>query len=88
MAEEAGRDPDVLTWSARVEVEATPGPSSDRAASRARIPGHDLEQTALSIAAYRDAGVEHLVLALNTGDVDRIRSLMESLATESFPQFR
>ena len=88
LAMEAGRDPDSLTWSARVEVEATRGPSSDRAASRARIPGHDLEQTALSIAAYRDAGVEHLVLALNTGDVDRIRSLMESLATESIPQFR
>ena len=88
LAEEAGRDPDSLTWSARVEVEATPGPSSDRAASRARIPGHDLEQTALSIAAYRDAGVEHLVFALNTGDVDRIRSLMESLATESITQFR
>jgi alkanesulfonate monooxygenase SsuD/methylene tetrahydromethanopterin reductase-like flavin-dependent oxidoreductase (luciferase family) len=88
LAEAAGRDPDSLTWSARVEVEATPGPSSDRAANRARIPGHDLEQTALSIAAYRDAGVDHLVLALNTGDVDRIRSLMESLATKSIPQFR
>ena len=88
LAEAAGRDPDSLTWSARVEVEATPGPSSDRAANRARIPGHDLEQTALSIAAYRDAGVDHLVLALNTGDVDRIRSLMESLATKSSPQFR
>ena len=83
-----GEDPASLAWSARVEVEATPGPSSDRAASRARIPGHDLEQTALSIAAYRDAGVEHLVLALNTGDVGLIQSLMESLASETIPQFR
>ena len=88
MAEQAGRDPGSLTWSARVEVEASAGPSSDRAASRARIPGTDLEQTALSIAAYRDAGVEHLVLALNTGDVGQIRSLMESLASETIPQFR
>ena len=88
MAAEAGRDPAALTWSARVEVEATPGPSSERAASRARIPGHDLEQTALSVAAYREAGVEHLVLALNTGEVSRIRELMESLASDTIPQFR
>ena len=87
-AEAAGRDPSHLVWSARVEVEANAGPSSDRAASRARIPGHDVEQTALSVAAYRDAGVEHLVLALNTGDVGRIRELMESLATDTIPQFR
>ena len=88
MAEQAGRDPNELAWSARVEVEASDGPSSERAASRARIPGGDLEQTALSIAAYREAGVEHLVLALNTGDVDRISALMESLATETIPRFR
>ena len=88
MAEQAGRESNSLTWSARVEVEATGGPSSDRAANRARIPGGDLEQTALAIAAYRDAGVEHMTLALNTGDVERIRSLMESLATETIPQFR
>ena len=88
LAQAAGRNADNMVWSARVEVEATPGPSSQRAASRPRIPGHDLEQTALSIAAYRDAGVEHLVLALNTGDVNRIRELMESLANETIPQFR
>ena len=88
LAEQAGRDPDALIWSARVEVEATSGPSSDRAANRARIPGGDLEQTALSIAAYREAGVEHLVLALNTDDVGRIRSLMEELAEHAIPQFR
>ena len=88
LAEQAGRDPDALIWSARVEVEATSGPSSDRAANRARIPGGDLEQTALSIAAYREAGVEHLVLALNTGDVGRIRWLMEELAEHAIPQFR
>ena len=88
LAQAAGRNGDNMVWSARVEVEATPGPSSERAASRSRIPGHDLEQTALSIAAYRDAGVEHLVLALNTGDVNRIRELMESLANETIPQFR
>ncbi len=88
LAEAAGRDAGAFTWSARVEVEATPGPSNQRAADRARIPGHDLEQAALTIAAYRDAGVEHLVLALNTGDATRIRELMETLAAEIIPQFR
>ena len=88
MAEGMGRNPASLAWSARVEVEATPGPSSERAANRARLPGNDLEQAALSIAAYREAGVEHLVLALNTGDADRIRELMESFAADIVPQFR
>lgn len=88
MVESEGRDPASMTWSARVEVEATPGPSSERAANRARLPGNDLEQAALSIAAYRDAGVEHLVLALNTGDADRIRELMEVFAADIVPQFR
>ncbi len=88
LAEQAGRDPDSLVMSARVEVEASPGPSSDRAANRARIPGGDPEQTAHTIAAYRAAGVEHLVLALNTGDVARIRSLMEELSAQALPQFR
>lgn len=88
LAESAGRNPETLVWSARVEVEATPGPSSDRAANRARIPGNNLEQAAMSIAAYRDAGVEHMVLALNTGDADRIRELMESFAADIIPQFR
>ena len=88
LAERAGRDPDSLTMSARVEVEATGGPSSDRAANRARISGNDLEQAAIAIAAYRDAGVEHLVLALNTGEVGRIRSLMADLASQALPQFR
>ncbi len=88
LAEKAGRDPDSLTMSARVEVEAADGPSSDRAANRARISGNDLEQAAITIAAYRDAGVEHLVLALNTGEVGRIRSLMEDLASQALPQFR
>ncbi len=88
LAEQAGRDPDSLVMSARVEVEASPGPSSDRAANRARIPGGDPKQTAHTIAAYRAAGVEHLVLALNTGDVARIRSLMEELSAQALPQFR
>ena len=40
------------------------------------------------IAAYRDAGAEHVALALNTGDVGRIRELMQSIAEDVIPHFR
>ena len=87
-AEQAGRNPEALVWSARVEVEAHGGPSSDRAASRARIPGGNTEAMLAAVEAYQNAGVEHLVLALNTGAVDAIRSLMETIATGVLPRFR
>jgi hypothetical protein len=40
------------------------------------------------IRAYQSAGVDHVVLALNTGDVTRIRGLMEDIARQVIPQFR
>jgi probable F420-dependent oxidoreductase len=88
LAAAAGRDPQVFTWSARVEVEAHGAPSSDRAASRARIPGDDPQRMIAGIAAYQNAGVDHIVLALNTGDVDRITELMEVIAQRVMPEFR
>lgn len=84
----AGRDPQAFTWSARVEVEAHGAPSSDRAAGRARIPGDDPQRMIAGIAAYQNAGVDHIVLALNTGDVDRITELMEVIARRVMPEFR
>jgi probable F420-dependent oxidoreductase len=86
-AEAAGQNPDALVWSARVEVEASGGPSSDRAATRARIPGDNADEMLASVEAYQSAGVEHLVLALNTGDVDTIKSLMETIAGRVIPQY-
>jgi predicted nucleic acid-binding protein len=88
LASAAGRDPDELTMSARIEVEAHGGPSSDRASSRSRISGGDPDQMIAGIAAYQNAGVEHIVLALNTGDTSRIRELMENIAEQVIPQFR
>lgn len=84
----AGRDPESLTWSARVEVEAHGTPSSDRAANRARISGTNVDQMIAGIAAYQTAGVEHIVLALNTGEVARITELMETIAQRVIPEFR
>jgi probable F420-dependent oxidoreductase len=88
LAEAAGRNPDELVMSVRVEVEAHGRPSSDRAADRARLPGDDVAGMAAGIAAFREAGVSHLVMALNTGDVSRIRELMQVIATDVIPQFR
>ena len=87
LAESAGRNPDDLVMSARVEVEAHGGPSSQRAADRSRLPGHDPAGMAAGISAYREAGVQHIVLALNTGDVGRLRELMHSIAADVIPQF-
>ena len=88
LAAAAGRDPDGLTMSARVEVEVSPGPSSTRAASRSRLLGDDVAGMSASIAAYQSAGVEHIVLALNSGDVPRITALMETIARRVIPRFQ
>ena len=88
LAESAGRNPDELVMSARVEVEAHGQPSSQRAADRSRLPGNDPAGIAAGVAAFRDAGVQHLVLALNTGDAARIRELMQVIAEDVMPQFR
>ena len=88
LAVAAGRDPESLTWSARVEVEAHGAPSSDRAATRARISGSNVDQMIAGIAAYQTAGVEHVIFALNTGEVARITELMETIAQLVIPEFR
>ena len=82
--------PRSFAWDARirVEVEAHVGASSQRAQNRSRLPGDDVEQMSAGIMAYQDAGVDHVVLALNTGDVVRIRALMEDIARQVIPQFR
>ena len=84
----AGRDPGQITWSTRVEVEVHGRPSSDRAATRTTLPGHDPAMMVASINAYQDAGVEHMVLALNSGDVSALKRLMETIALEVLPEFR
>jgi probable F420-dependent oxidoreductase len=88
LAVAAGRDPAQLTWSIRVEVEVHGGPSSDRAANRSRLPGNDPAGMAAAIEAYGNAGVEHVILALNSGDVDSLTRVMETVGTEVIPQFR
>jgi len=88
LASAAGRNPDALTMSIRVEVEAHGRASSQRAQNRSRIPGDSVEQMIAGLSAYQDAGVDHVVLAANTGDVSRIRAIMEDMAQKVMPQFR
>ena len=87
-ASAAGRDPSAMTWSTRVEVEVHGRPSSGRAAGRTTMPGDDPAMMAASIKAYQDAGVDHIVLALNSGDVSALKQLMETIANEVLPEFR
>lgn len=88
LASVAGRDPQALTMSVRVEVEVHGGPSSQRAAGRSRLLGHDLGAMGASLHAYQQAGVDHLVLALNSGDIAALTRLMEDIAGKILPQFR
>ena len=88
IAESAGRDPAGITMSARIEVEVHGGPSSQRAASRARLPGDDMGALRAGLEAYGEAGVEHFVLALNSGDIAALRQLMATISEEVLPAFR
>jgi probable F420-dependent oxidoreductase len=84
----AGRDASTMTWSTRLEVEVHGRPSSDRASSRSTLPGDNPEMMVAGIKAYQDAGVDHMVLALNSGDVSALKRLMETIAAEVMPEFR
>jgi probable F420-dependent oxidoreductase len=88
LATAAGRDPDSLTMSIRLEVEAHGRPSSPRAQQRSRLPGDHAEEMITMLNAYQHAGVDHVVLALNTGDIQRIAMLMETIARRVIPQCR
>ena len=88
LARAAGRNPDDIAMSTRVEVEVHGGPSSQRAASRARLPGDDMGALRAGLEAFKEAGVDHFILALNSGDIPALRSLMAKIADEVIPAFQ
>ena len=88
LAAAAGRNPHDIAMSARIEVEVHGGPSSQRAASRARLPGDDMGALRAGLQAYGEAGVDHFVLALNSGDISALRRLMATIAEQVIPDFR
>ena len=84
----ADRNPSKIGWSTRVEVEVHGKPSSDRTASRSTIPGDNPDIMTAGIKSYEEAGVDHIVLALNSGDVDALKRLMETTASKVIPEFK
>ena len=84
LAATSGRDPGSITMSARLEVEVADGPTS----VQARVSGDDPGRVAAAIEAYQAAGAEHVVLALNSGDVPAVIRRMESIARDVLPRFR
>ena len=88
IATAAGRDSSKMEWSTRVEVEVHGKPSSERASSRSTLPGDHLDIVTAGIKSYEEAGVKHIVLALNSGDVDALKRLMETIASEVIPEFK
>ena len=84
----ADRNPSKIGWSTRVEVEVHGKPSSDRTASRSTIPGDNPDMMTAGIKSYEEAGVEHIILALNSGDVDTLKRSMETIAAKVIPEFK
>ncbi|MBT6272553.1 MAG: TIGR03619 family F420-dependent LLM class oxidoreductase [Chromatiales bacterium] len=69
LTSEAGRDPNAIATSVRLDVDTEPDPT-----------GRALATVRALIRDYENAGVQHLVLALTSGDVPRLRAWMEVLA--------
>ena len=78
----------LVTMSIRMEVEVGGEASSQRAANRARPTGDNPDQMIAAIRAYHRAGVEHIVLALNSGDIASITALMADVAQKVVPECR
>ena len=77
-----------IAMSIRLEVDVHGKPSSRRVQSRTRLSGDNLEQMIEDLSAFQSAGVDHIVLALNSGDVPKITELMQDIAQRVIPQFR
>lgn len=74
LAAEAGRDPAALEMSVRFDVDV----NIDTA-------GEPLDRLVSDIATFGKAGVEHMVLALNSGDLSRLREWMDAIASHVLP---
>ena len=87
-ASAAGRNPDSLTMSVRLDIDVAGTPSRTSGRGLTSLSGHDFGEMTAAIGAYQTAGVDHVVLAPNTGDVSVITGLMERIVGEVIPQFR
>ncbi|WIY01102.1 LLM class F420-dependent oxidoreductase [Amycolatopsis mongoliensis] len=94
LAEAAGRDGRALVMSVRCDLEipgtaASPGGNRDyntSLGSRFRLRGTP-EQIIETVGEWRDSGVEHLVLAVNTDDPGVVNDFIGTFAAEIAPEF-
>jgi probable F420-dependent oxidoreductase len=86
LAAKAGRDPDALVMSVRVNVAVGP-PPTERAASRDRLSGETSEAIDI-LSAFREAGCEHVCLSLDSGNVQGLEETMRRFATDVVPAVR
>lgn len=80
-----GRDPDDIVMAPRLSVELTPAEAGERRG--ARLPGAP-EEMVISLRAYEAAGADHVVLALDSGDIDLLETTMRRIAQEVLPGLR
>ena len=88
LARREGRSLADIIMSARIEVEVHGSPPGRRTPVRARLPGDDMGAIRAGLEAYANAGVEHFVLALNSGDVAALSRLMGRISDEVIPDFK
>jgi probable F420-dependent oxidoreductase len=81
MASKAGRDPNALVMSVRINV-AVPSRAGERG-----LTGES-SQAVEVLSAYREAGCEHVCLSLDSGDVDALAETMRRFASDVVPRAR
>ncbi len=77
LTREAHRDPAHIALSVRLDVHTDPSPQSER-----------LRELEARLNEYRQLGVHHIVLALTSGNVPRLREWMAAIAREIVPRLR
>ena len=85
LAAQEGRDAKSIVMSVRVSVQFQ-APAAGGSGSGRAVPGYDPDGMTAAMAAYQEAGVQHMVLGLNTRDVSAITRVMESVAGDVMPR--
>lgn len=84
LAVKAGRDPSTLTQSMRVNIDyGEPLPSA--AEEKTLIPSDDPKRMAEEISAWHEAGVEHIILALNVSEFVHLKNELRRIGEQVLP---
>ena len=86
-AREAGRDPKQITLSMRINVSYSTKFTTETE-RRSVLEGDDLNSMIAAIAEWRDAGVEHLILAPATTNMAQLLAETKRIAQQVLPRFR